>query len=217
MGLFYTLHPFDSDKFYREIVPSLKKGLTDRPDLFEGYKRTCINEKTELTPDLIASIASQFDTEFKSYPGYNAYSTDVFTFRDERDWIEEWSSLFQFIIFQECAFYEPEFTFGKSGIALMYDNTPANSVAKDIFTTIERATIFSCYSIGIVNWIKNEDVKLLLLDAKSIRLANRYKEEFPDLYDYNFDRFLTLVDRHSLGLVYGVDLLDYRVPGRTLS
>ncbi|MDJ1479323.1 hypothetical protein QNI16_02430 [Cytophagaceae bacterium YF14B1] len=218
MGTWYSLYPFDEEKFTETVVPSLKRGLADRPDLFDLYKQTRLDHHTNLTTDIIASVASSLDAEFKSYPGYDPFSNDLSTFEKENPWYYEWSALFELVVFHECAYYKPELYCGKFGINSRFTDTSQGSVAYGILGDIANETIHTYYTIGIVNWITNEDVKLLLIDFDNLKRRNNPGDDSEhELYDEDFYNLLLLADKHSLGLLYGADLKEYTIFERQLN
>jgi len=213
MGTWHSIHPFDEDKFYETVVPSLRNGLVDNANLFNRYRKTCLEGRTILTPALIATISSRFDPEFKQYEGYNALTTDKMAFEQTNPWFYEWASLFEFVVFSECAWYKPEYYSGKFGIEAMFGNTVKNSLAASVLRQLSIETLFTYHGMGIINWISNQDVKLLLTDFQHISPGNEYEKGTTD----DFYEFLSLVDKHHLGLVYGADLKGYTTLERSLS
>ena len=156
MGTWHSIHPFDEEKFYETVVPSLQSGLIDHARLFKQYQKTCLEGKTMLTPGLITSISSKFDSEFKQYKGYNALTTDTLAFEKANPWFYEWASLFEFVVFSECAYYKPEYYSGTYGIEAMFGNTAKDSVAASVLHQLSIKTIFMYHGMGIINWISNQ-------------------------------------------------------------
>jgi hypothetical protein len=193
MATYYTLHVFDSEKYFKSVLPKMKTDKiylskymeTDAFKLFtyryDRIKKTTIDEFQEFLKNL--SIDGQtYSGDFQSLSiPYGFYK------------------LIEIIIFSECAIFSPYFHLGKNAVENKLKFAVKNTLAEEITNKLSNCgdySIFGYESFGIYNWLTKDDVELLYLDLDKIIPRNEI-----DDYSRVLKIMITEAYRDKLGLI----------------
>lgn len=229
MGDWNTLHHFDDKKFYSIIVPDLKSNGQLLGKYFNSEFGKYVAYANDKNTERIAEIVTlnQFlDKDFKHHKtlfdiqnrkkGINEDYSEFIKKRsqDEENFqkanghiIEDINLILTLIIFSECAAFNPHLILGRS-IFTGNVSAKSKSVAEEIiynFTNNEIGSIFysSCSNCtGFINWITNEDLRLLWLDKENLQPADNSSEK----YFSDFYKFIEIAVENELGVIAGTNM-----------
>jgi len=215
MGYWRTLHLFDDKKFYKEVVPELKGEIGDltQPCLeFLKYYTTGgishlstekLNSLVEQNIQRIISISNSLDETFKIHHEFHKITNydSQNLFLSSLDGHYEFCKFLEYYLFKTCADFNPHLGLGKGGISRNF-NIHIKTLSYNIIEELDDWNDFlSQDSMGITNWITNEDIQLLFLDKENLHFEDN------DLAK----AFLTLLDiahKNKLGFIMGVDMRE---------
>jgi hypothetical protein len=215
MGHWRTLHLFDDKKFYKEVVPQLK-GETG--DLTEPYREFLkhysiggishlsaekINSLVEQNIQRIVSISSSLDETFKIHDEYNKMTTydSQNQFLSNLGGHYEFCTFLEYYVFKTCADFNPHLGLGKGGVSRNF-NIQTKTLSYSIIEELDDWNDFlSQDSMGITNWITNEDVQLLFLDKENLHFEDNELAK-------SFLKLLDVAHKNKLGFIMGVDMRE---------
>jgi len=191
MGDWNTLHVFDDKKFYQVVVPILKgegKPLEFYLDTdFGKYTLRDIKQSKNSIIDSIIKTAHQFDDKFKFFLGFPQPEPAPIYYRNfynKNSWFHEFNSICEYIVFSECAFFNPHFKLGKN-LFYSFIKAKPNTASQDFQNQIGMMndSIFGIEGDGIKNWITNDELSLYILDFENLSSTPQgdkfnYLEEF---------------------------------------
>jgi hypothetical protein len=229
MGDWNTLHYFDDKKFYSEIVPDLKSNGQLLQKYFNSefgrYLAYANDKNAERIAEIIRFIRF-LDKDFKHHKTLfeiqnrkkridEEYSKFIEKRnQDENDFhkvnghiIEDINLILTLIIFSECAAFNPHLILGRS---IFTGNVTAklNSVAEEVicnFTNNELGSIFYSSASncnGFINWVTNDDLRLLWLDKENLKPADNGSEK----YFSDFYKFIEIAVENELGVIAGTNM-----------
>lgn len=229
MGDWNTLHHFDDQKFYSEIVPDLQSEGHLLRNYFNsefGKYIVCDNHQNEGRITDIMKFSQFLNDEFKIHEtllsiqtrkkNVNEEYSDFIKklYKDEDDFyrkngqiIEDINLILTLIIFSECASFNPHLILGRSIFTGCVSAKPG-SIAEDFisgFTNNELGSIlYSSRSNcnGFINWITHEDLKLLWLDKENLHSTGKDA----DTYFSDFYKFIEIAIENDLGVISGTNL-----------
>lgn len=215
-----TLHLFDSKKFYKKIVPELRKGggIIDvhiKSKLF--WYITRIDEIDGGVLNNTKLFLKDFDTSFrfhtelfkienrqkKKEEDYKDFikkkNVDIEEFnRKYSDEIYWYTTVFPFIVFTECAQFNPHLIIGRRIFTTNISATQG-SLAEECFekiTSIETGGFYN--DVGyVINWLTYQEVKLLWLDIENTYASVQESEQ----YYRDFINFLEIAVENELGFI----------------
>ena len=215
MGYWRTLHLFDDKKFYKEVVPELKGETGDlTQSCLEFLKYYTVggishlsseklNSLVEQNIQRIISISNSLDETFKIHHEFHKITNydSQNLFLSSLDGHYEFCKFLEYYLFKTCADFNPHLGLGKGGVSRNF-NIHIKTLSYNI---IEELDDWNCFlsqdSMGITNWITNEDIQLLFLDKENLHFEDN------DLAK----AFLTLLDvahKNKLGFIMGVDMRE---------
>ena len=216
-----TLHLFDSKRFYKKIAPELK----NNGQLIETYIKsklywytTRVDQFEEELLQKIKNFTTNFDHSFRVHLELYELETqkkkvdekyDSFIQQKQEnirnfekkysDEIYYYSCLLPLIMFSECAQFNPHLILGRR----IFDrniSTKENSIADECCAKITDTEIggLGNNDIGrIINWLTDEEVKLLWLDMENVYPRDKESEQ----YFNDFKGFLKIAVQNELGLI----------------
>ncbi|MCV9932503.1 hypothetical protein OIU80_09425 [Flavobacterium sp. LS1R47] len=215
MGYWRTLHLFDDKKFYKEVVPELKGEIGDLTQScleFLKYYTTGgishlstekLNSLVEQNIQRIISISNSLDETFKIHHEFHKITNydSQNLFLSSLDGHYEFCKFLEYYLFKTCADFNPHLGLGKGGISRNF-NIHIKTLSYNIIEELDDWNDFlSQDSMGITNWITNEDIQFLFLDKENLHFEDN------DLAK----AFLTLLDiahKNKLGFIMGVDMRE---------
>lgn len=215
MGYWCSLHLFDDNKFYSEVVPQLKGEIGDLTEAVREFLKYYfvggishlsdekLNALIEQNIQWIVSISTSLDETFKihnefhkitDYKSQNHYLGNL-------DGHYEFCRFLEFYLFKTCADYNPHVGLGKGGVSRNF-NIQIKTLSCDIIGELEDENAFlSQDRMGIVNWITHEDVELLFLDKENLRFKDNERAE-------SFLELLDIAYKNKLGFIMGIDMRE---------
>lgn len=215
MGHWRTLHLFDDKKFYKEVVPQLK-GETG--DLTEPYREFLkhysiggishlsaekMNSLVEQNIQRIVSISSSLDETFKIHEEYNKMTNydSQNQFLSNLGGHYEFCTFLEYYVFKTCAYFNPHLGLGKGGVSRNF-NIQTKTLSYSIIEELDDWNDFlSQDSMGITNWITNEDIQLLFLDKENLHFEDNELAK-------SFLKLLDVAHKNKLGFIMGVDMRE---------
>lgn len=222
MGYLRTLHLFDDQKFYNEVVPLLRG---ERGDLLFEYREFLklnllvgianmneaeINRIAQNDVNQITCLSGKLTANFKSHSEHPRHE-DLELFLDNLTIRDVFTNFFEYYIFKSCADFFPHVFLGKFGVRYSL-NLSRKSLADSVTRELDSTNILLNNSMGIINWLTHEDVRLLYLDKENIQVKDKEKGG-------NIMGFIEIAKENNLGLVQGLDLNDrllVRLPAHKL-
>lgn len=218
MGYWCTLHLFDDKKFYKEVVPILKGETGDlTADCLEFLKfhvvggishlsQQEVSNLVEQTIEKIISISNSLDSTFKinsEYQKIKNYDNQI-TFLNNLEGLYDFNKFFEYYIFKTCADFFPHLTLGKGGVSRNF-KIPIKTLSETIIGELDDWNYFFCYdTMGIKNWITNEDLKYIYLDKEHLHYNDNERAEA-------FLSLLEIAHNNELGFIIGVDMSEHRL------
>ncbi len=214
MGDWRTLHLFDKTKYIDEVVPKVKNIKTYLNGfLNESHERWLngfLKPKEEIISQTI-ELVSKLDEELNCHPdlirleniknnkydNYTAYRDEFI--RNNQPAIEFFEYVIIETIFSRVADFNPHFLLGKRWFEGSFE-TEENSIADELIEKIRaqnQGSILDLIDGGIINWLSEEEVKLLYLDRENIKPFNN---EYLN-YVNEFKEFLKYASESNLGLI----------------
>ncbi|MDR2951039.1 MAG: hypothetical protein LBV71_17775 [Prevotella sp.] len=215
MGDCNTLHLFDSKKFHNIIVPD----LMGEGRILQHYFNSCLG-KSILWDNVtnrghrienILKLCRDFDAGFKIHSIYK-HATNQDTFVNIHiQAIEDLSRIIQLIVFSECALFTPHFRLGKRLLSYFvdFDKMDYKSVALKYLEALrfpESGSLHAYLGNGMVNWLTDNEVKLLLANYGDI--IPQETEEYAASYISELRIFLEIAAKNDLGVVTMVNLSE---------
>ncbi len=222
MGVWNTVHLFDNNKFYNEVVPCLRGDENcfkeDYLEFYKSYRTGGIanlsdNELDEILNESIQrvkEIVNQLDLNFKKHEVYNYLES----YQDQLDYLNkynyyEFCKFFEYYLFKYCADFFPYIICGKRGLVSVLDSKD-NSIGSEILYNLGDSDNVFNLDGGIINWISNEDTEILGSCEEDFFSKDYYCNE--DLeYLENVIRFFKIASSNNLGLVQGQDMREERL------
>ncbi len=219
MSVWKTLHFFDSEKYFEEIVPKVKRFHTYYSNFFESDLAKYVRRKTtisqlqsfidNLSEDLkrhktlfeIATRTKKRDQPYLEFIRQKSKEEEEFNKLNEPQF-ETFSNLLVFIVFQECAAFNPHLILGRS-IFGGHIKSDKGSITEEICSKITTMDFYTgeWYST-FTNWVTKEEAELLLMDFQSIKPKQSHSERY-----YNdFRIFLETAVENSYGFIAGQNL-----------
>ena len=214
-----TLHFFDSEKYNDEVVPKVKGFRLNYSDFFDSDLAKYVRRNTSilelqsfidgLTEDLkkhkvldeIEKRTKKRNQPYQEFVRQRLRDGEKFSKLYESQY-ETYSSLITFIVFKECASFNPHFILGRR-IFGSFIETKTGSIAEEVCSQITQmeVCIGESYST-FTNWITREEAELLLMDFSNVKPKNE------DSFDYfkDFKVFLETAVDNSLGLIAGQNM-----------
>lgn len=214
MGDWRTLHLFDKTRYLKEVVPKVRN--------LEPYLATFLNERNsnwlkgfskptdQIVNDTI-KLALELDDELSCHSELvklgeitnkkfeNYYSHRDNFIRKKQTSIEFFEYLIIETIFSSVADFNPHFILGKRMFEGIIE-TKNNSIAEELTSKISsqnESSILDVIDGGIINWLSEEEVKLLYIDRANIIPSNEegldYVNEFKELLKYAYEKDLGLI------------------------
>ncbi len=195
-----TLHFFNDEKFYSEIVPDLQgKGILLSKYLnSESGKYLLRHNIPERTSNMIA-YCHQFDSDFKTHKTLREIESRVkspieeyqdFVTKRNQDQenffntyaqeIEDLNRILPLIIFSECAIYQPYFILGRrifTGNIGSKTGSFAEACCHNIVHS-KTGSSLNYFGSGLTNWLTKEEVNLLLLDKDNLYSRSAESEDY---------------------------------------
>lgn len=220
MGYWCTLHLFDDEKFYKEVVPKMKgeKGnleptCKDFLTLYTigGMKNLSDSEITNRVAEVVKSIheiSSSMDDSFKKHMEFSKIEDyeKRNLYLGELNGHYEFCKFLEYYIFKCCADFFPHVPLGKGGLSRNFNLDP-KSLSSSILSHLDHWNEFFCAGMmGITNWLDQEEVELLHLDKENLT----YEENAKGKSIYNF---LEIAYENKLGVVVGIDMRESLLEG----
>ena len=215
MGYWTTLHLFDDKVFNEKTLPEFTGQAGDFHKVYLDFMKTHtiggigkfseqeIQTIIENSLNTIQIQAKKFEKEFRRHLEFER-SEDQRNYLNENEWSYDFSSFFEYLVFNTCADFYPYLPCGKYGLASKLD-LRRNSLADELIGTLDRGigtSLFSADSMGIISWITSEEAALLFYDKEAITTDDN--DEFLSA----FLNLLKVAYENELGLVYGVDMRE---------
>ncbi|WP_316634386.1 hypothetical protein [uncultured Flavobacterium sp.] len=215
MGYWRTIHLFDDKKFYKEVVSELKGETGDLTEPCREFLKHYltggtshlsvekINSLVEQNIQRIVSISSSLDETFKIHDEFHKMTNydSQNHFLSNLDGHYEFCKFLEYYLFRTCADFNPHLGLGKGGVSRNF-NIHIKTLSYNIIEELDNWNDFlSQDSMGITNWITNEDVELLFLDKENLHFENNELAK----------KFLTLLDvahKNKLGFIMGADMRE---------
>lgn len=172
------------------------------------------------------AFCKQLDADFKTHKvlyeiqsrkkdGHELYQDYIDNQRkDEADFFKSYGTISEdldktlmLIIFDECADLRYFFILGKSGPG--YIRRKASSISDELISAMvngAKGTIFGSDS-GLINWLSNEDVRLLLMDKENMSPMDENDEECKESFD-QFIKLMKYARDHNLGFISTTHIQD---------
>jgi hypothetical protein len=215
MGYWCTLHLFDDQKFYSEVIPKMKG---ERGDLSEDYleflkyhttggiahlSEEKIKSQILKQKDYNKNISNSFDKLFKTHLEFNeSKDNDPFEFTRRIKGYEEFCWFLQYYVFKYCSDFYPQILLGKGGVMRNFQLNK-KSLAYSIINELDNWNGFVyCDMMGITNWLTSEEVELLYLDRANLNFEDSLTAE-------GFVNLLEVAYQNKLGLIAGVDMREW--------
>lgn len=218
MGYWSTLHLFDDNKFYKEVVPALKGESGDlAADCLEFLKfhvlggtsrlsPSDVNTLVEQTVGNIIAIANSLDPTFriqKEYHNINGHDEQNL-FLNQIHGHYDFCKFFEYYIFKTCSDFFPHLALGKDGVSRNFELS-VKTLSYAIIEELDDWNGFLCAGgTGITNWITHEDIRYLYLDKEHLHFSDNKRAE-------SFMMLLEVAHDHKLGLIEGVDMSENRL------
>lgn len=215
MGVWNTLHLFDTNEFYENRVPILlgKKGAleNDYIDFLKSYRIGGVSklsacEITKLTNESVSEIikiSNLFDPTFRIHKIYDNIETwdEKIKHLNDNEYYYEFKSFLEYYIFKYCADFYPHLHCSKGGLFSSL-NPKTNSIGHEILNIIETHNSFFSIDGGILNWISIDETKLLSNCRKDFNKEgkNHYFDELLHFFD--------IASSNELGLIRGQDMRE---------
>lgn len=225
MGDWNTLHFFSDKHFYEKVVPD----LTGKGNLLKKYFDSKLgnyllfhNSDNDKRITSVLEYCQFFDEDFKTHKllyeietrkkkpdeEYQTFmqkmlkDTDEF-YKQNGTAADDLATVLTLIMFSECAAFNPHLILGRRIFSGNVGAKP-KSVAEAIISQIDNSPCGSTHSYGsgIMNWITNEDLKLLWLDRSNLVPTNS-KEYFND-----FLKFIEIAIENDFGVVSGTNMRE---------
>lgn len=212
MGYWRTVHLFDDQKFYKEVVPALKGEAGDlTKDLltfFQNYVSGGIrNLSPKETDHLISqtlnrfiSISHTLDASFKINKEFENIKTidGLMSFMNGLDGYYEFCDFFEYYLFQTCSDFFPHVAVRKNRLGMQFDLN-VKTLAYSLISELDAGCFFSGSGMGVESWITNEDVQYLYLDKSNLHFNDNIIAE-------GFLTLLEVAHAHQLGMLIGIDI-----------
>lgn len=226
MGYWSTLHLFDDNKFYKEVVPALKGESGDlaadcleflRFHVLGGISRLSpsdLNAVVEQTVGNIIAISNSLDATFRIHSEYKKIKDydERFLFLSHMDGHDDFCKFFEYYTFKTCSDFFPHVPLGKGGVSRNFELS-IKTLSYAIIEELDDWNDFFCAGgMGITNWITHEDIRYLYLDKEHLHYSDNERAE-------SFMMLLEVAHDHKLGLIEGVDMREDRLellPGHKL-
>ncbi|TCI84802.1 hypothetical protein [Tenacibaculum sp. M341] len=214
MGYWNTLHLFDDNKFYKELVPVLRgeKGClqNDFIEFLRLYRTGGITDlsleelkkKTDTSVSKIIEISNKFNSNFKAH---NLNSDENHSLQNN-EFHYEYSRFFEYYVFKYCADFYPHLPTGKGGLLSELDPKD-NSIAFEILENLEDFNSVFLSDGGIINWIDLEDIEILIMSKDELFSIGPYDEEIMDYFE-NYIKLFEIALSNKLGLIRGRDMIE---------
>lgn len=214
MGYWTTLHLFDDNSFYKNVVPSLKgQNENIRSEFFEFSKYHKIGGVEHFTNNELAlfldssvseivNIANSFDKTFKFHNEFHKivdYSASKL-YLSKVEGLYDFCRFFEYYIFKTCADFFPHIPLGKGGVFRNF-NLNYKTLSYSIICELDNENDFFGLGerMGITNWITHEDVELLYLDKENLHYEDNN-------HAIGFMTLLEIAFKNKLGLIMGIDM-----------
>lgn len=213
-----TLHLFNDKLFYSEVVPDFKGEGTLLKHYFDSQLGKYIlwnNSRSDERIDKILSYCKFLDADFKVHETLHEiqsrkkninedYSTftnrqseaqDDF-FRSNADVIDDIQNILLLIVFSECAAFNPHLILGRR-IFIGNVSAKPRSIAEEVIAMFTNSEFGYTNQMGIINWVRSEDLKLLLLDRNNLYPSRDESEG----YFSEFIKFMEIAVANNLGVI----------------
>lgn len=222
-----TLHFFDDKTFYAKVVPDLLGKGELLKKHFESKLGNSIlwgNSNSDRRIEAILKFCHSFDKDFKIHkdlyaivarkkkPGeqyldaLHAMHHDAEKFKKQNyKVIDDLTEILPLLVFSECAGFNPHLILGRR-IFTGRVNAKPKSVAEEIIIRItnqEHGSVYP-YNSGIINWITNEDLRLLWMDKDSLFPTDADSEG----YLQEFLTFIEIALDNNFGVISGSNMKE---------
>lgn len=214
MGDWRTLHLFDKKKYINQVVPKVRNIETYLNDFLTERHTRWLNGFLISKEEIInqtKKLVSELDEELNCHPELiklnivsNKNFDNYYSHKDE--FIRNWQHAIEFFeyiiietIFSSVADFNPHFLLGKrrfeGSIEVKEKSISLELVSK--ITSQNESSILDLIDGGIINWLDEEEVKLLYWDRDNIKPSSI------DCVDYiiEFKEFLKYASEKNLGII----------------
>lgn len=220
MGYWCTLHLFNDQKFYKQVIPKLKgrcENLASECKDFlllhtiGGMKNLSefeIQNRVNKISTSINKLSDSMDEPFKKHLEFSK----IKDYEQRRLYLNnltdhyEFCKFFEYYVFKYCTDFFPHISLGKGGISRNF-KLNRQSISYSLISELDTWNDFFCgYTTGITNWLNHEEIELLYLDRENLLFDEKRKEKGESIRS-----LLEIAYHHKLGLIVGVDMNGERL------